>query len=182
MPDTRQLTWNESPDNPDATYVSEREVMTIASISADGKTLTLTQPLLYDHLGARDGNGVLDYLPDVADLSRNVVIHSANARGTRGYTMFAGRANVNINDAQFSGLGRTTDAWLDNTTFDAAGNVTHVGANESGRYAVTFDNLVGPNTPRPTVTSSRSRATRSTARWTRCLSAGASTCTTAAMA
>jgi hypothetical protein len=141
------MNWADSPDNPAATYQSQREVVTLASVSADGKTLTLTQPLLYDHLGARDANGVLDFTPDVADLTRNVVIHSALATGTRGYTLFTGRANVDIHNAQFTGLGRTTDDWLNDTTFDSSGNVTHVGTNEQGRYAVTFDNLIGPTTP-----------------------------------
>jgi hypothetical protein len=147
LPDTRQMYWEISPDNPNANYVSEREVVTLAAISADGLTLTLSQPLQYDHRGARDGNGVLDFTPDVADLTRNVVIHSASATGTRGYTLFAGRANVDIHDAQFSGLGRTTDAYFDNTTFDSAGNVTHLGTNEQGRYPITFDHLIGPTTP-----------------------------------
>jgi hypothetical protein len=129
------------------TYASEREVLTVAAISPDGLTVTLTQPLLYDHLGARDGNGVLDFTPDVANLTRNVVIHSASSTGTRGYTLFAGRANVDIHYAQFSGLGRTTVNYFDDTTFDGAGNVTHVGTNEQGRYPITFDNLVGPTMP-----------------------------------
>ena len=33
---------------------------------------------------------------------------------------------------------------IDNTTYDANGNVTHIGTNEAGRYAVYFDNLAGP--------------------------------------
>ena len=75
-----------------------------------------------------------------------MVIKSANAAGTRGYTLFSGRANVNISYAQFSGLGRTTDSLLDNTTYDAYYNVAHLGTNQAGRYSVYFDNLVGPTT------------------------------------
>ena len=118
----------------------------IQSISANGTVLTLTAPLQYDHLGARDGNGVLDYLPQVGDLTRNIEIHSQNGGGTRGYVMFTDRANVNINYVQFSGLGRTTDAGEDNTTFGANGNVTHVGTNEYDRNPVTFLHLMGPTT------------------------------------
>src|SRR5262249_21370158 len=116
------------------------------SISPDGTILTLTAPLQYDHLGARDGNGVLDFLPHVGDLTRNVVIHSQNPAGTRGYVMFTDRANVDIRYAQFSGVGRTTNDAPDNTTFDANGNVTHVGTNQTDRNPVIFFHLMGPTT------------------------------------
>src|SRR5262245_54039952 len=46
-----------------STGPSQLELLSVTSISADGKVVTLAQPLLYDHLGARDGNGVLQYLP-----------------------------------------------------------------------------------------------------------------------
>jgi hypothetical protein len=147
LPDTRQLTWETSPDNPDAAYYSQRELPTITSVSADGRTVTLTQPLVYDHLGARDGDGVLTFLPDVANLTRNVVIRSANARGVRGHTLFTGRADVDIHFAQFAGLGRTTVDGLDSTTLDPSGAVTHLGTNETGRYSVNFRDLVGPSSP-----------------------------------
>jgi PKD repeat protein len=138
LPDTSQPS--------DTSLASNWELVTLAAVSADGKALTLTAPLQYDHLGARDANGVLTFLPDVGDLTRNVVVKSANAQGTRGYTLFTGRAAVDIRYTQFSGLGRTTNNIQDNTTYDAAGNVTHVGTNQIGRYSVFFDNLVGPTT------------------------------------
>jgi hypothetical protein len=118
----------------------------VQSISANGTTVTLTAPLQYDHLGARDPDGNLVDMPDVEDLTRNVVVRSANGNGTRGYTLFTDQADVDIQYVQFAGLGRTTDALGDNTTFDASGNVTHLGTNEMGRYPVTFDNLIGPST------------------------------------
>jgi hypothetical protein len=139
LADTRQLSVD------DLQYTtSQRELVTLAGVSADGLTLTLSAPLLYDHLGARDATGTLVYLPDIADLTRNVVIHSANARGTRGHTLFTAHADVDIHYAQFSGLGRTKIDPLDNTTFNADGSVAHVGTNETGRYAVNFRDLIGP--------------------------------------
>jgi uncharacterized repeat protein (TIGR01451 family) len=148
LPDTRMLYTEIAPGDPTlGTYASQREMVTLSAISADGLTLTLSQPLQFDHKGARDGDGVLTFLPHVADLTRNVVIHSASATGVRGHTLFTGRADVDIHYAQFSGLGRTTVSDLDSTTFDASGNVTHVGTNQTGRYSVNFDNLVGPTTP-----------------------------------
>src|SRR5262249_47261905 len=110
-------------------------------------TVTLTAPLQFDHLGARDGNGVLQYLPQVADETRNIVVASQNSVGNRGIVMFLDRANVNINSAAFLGLGRTTDAAIDDTTFNSNGQVTHIGTNEQDRTPVDFLNLWGPTSP-----------------------------------
>jgi hypothetical protein len=109
--------------------------------------LTLSAALAYDHLGARDGNGILDYLPQVADETRNVVIASQNGAGTRGIVIFTDRANININAAAFDMLGRTTSAPIDNTTFDSNGGVTHIGTNEADRVPVQFRHLWGPTLP-----------------------------------
>src|SRR5262249_36809257 len=66
------------------------------------------------------------------------------AHGTRGYVLFTDRANVDIRYAQFTGLGRTTAAELDDTTYDNQGKVNHVGSNQQDRYAVNFNHLYGP--------------------------------------
>jgi hypothetical protein len=58
--------------------------------------------------------------------------------------MFTGRAEVDIRYAQFTGLGRTTNAALDDTQFNASGAVTHAGTNQRGRYPVYFNHLIGP--------------------------------------
>lgn len=140
LPDTRHLLSSERWGN----YVPQWELPVIASISADGRVVTLTTPLQYDHLGARNPDGVLEFLPHVGVINRNVVVRSENARGTRGYTFFTSRANVDLQYTQFAGLGRTSNAAFDNTTFDAAGIVNHVGTNQGGRYAVYFNHLMGP--------------------------------------
>jgi hypothetical protein len=111
-------------------------------VSSDGKVLSLSKPIQFDHLGARDGNGVPNFLPDVGDLSRNIKVHSQNASGTRGYALFTERAEVDIRYAQFSGLGGTKEVVYDNTTFDSGGNVSHLGTNEQGRYAIYMDHLI----------------------------------------
>jgi hypothetical protein len=134
LPDTRQV--------PDATEEWERP--TLAGVSADGLTLTLSQPLQFNHLGAHDPTGTLRFLPDVGNLTRNVVMRSQSATGTRGQTFFTQRADVDIRYAQFTGLGRTTNDMPDDTTLDANGNVTHVGTNQMGRYPVHFAHLIGP--------------------------------------
>src|SRR5262249_15740917 len=100
LPDTRQLRGGER----GGAYLPEYERPTIVAISCNGLTVTLSQPLQYDHPGARDGNGVLEFLPQVANLTRNVVIGSQNGRGTRGIVMFLQRANVDIRNTYFSAL------------------------------------------------------------------------------
>ena len=65
--------------------VNQWEERTMQAISADGRTITLNSALQYDHLGARDLNGVLDFLPHVGNLTRNVIVRSESATGTRGH-------------------------------------------------------------------------------------------------
>jgi PKD repeat protein len=144
LPDTQQFTNTPLPQNG---YVAQDETATIASIS--GTTVTLTAPIGFNHLGARDANGILDYLPQVADLTHNVVIHSQSATGTRGHVLFTYRANVDVEYATFGGLGRTTNDLPDNTTYDSNGNLTHIGTNEAGREPVVFRDLTGPTSAQP---------------------------------
>jgi hypothetical protein len=80
-------------------------------------------------------------------MTRNVSVRSQSAVGTRGHTLFTARAVVDIRFTAFQGLGRTTNAPNDNTTFDANGNVTHVGTNQADRYPVNMRHLVGPGSP-----------------------------------
>ncbi len=143
LPDSRQLTVETSGAN----YSSELEKLALQSVSADGKVLTLTSPLQFDHPGARDAAGVLDFLPHVNNLTRNVILESENPAGTRGQTLFVGRADVDIRSVAFIELGRTQNSTIDNTTLDSNGQVTHIGTNEEGRYPVHFDHLIGPTNP-----------------------------------
>ena len=143
LPDTRQVV-SSSDHNFDAGNVPlQTETVTIDHVQ--GLRVYLKSPLQYDHLGAHDTAGTLEVTPDVALLDRNVVVRSASATGTRGYTLFTARAAVDIENARFENLGRT-DAMLplDNTTFGATGAVTHVGTNENGRNAVSLGDLMGP--------------------------------------
>lgn len=141
LPDTRELQWNEK----GSSYVPQWEELTLANVSPDGRTLTLTAPLKFNHLGARDGDGNLTFLPDIGDITRNVVISSQNPDGTRGHTMFMGQADVDIRYVSFHELGRTKIGPLDSTTFDASGNVTHIGTNQIARYPLHMHYLSGPS-------------------------------------
>lgn len=138
IPDTRQLAGGEVSPNDQTNNVHrlavQTEVRTIASVTPT--TLALTAPLTFDHLGARDTAGTLDFLPHVGNLTRNVVIRSANPAGTRGHTLFTGRSVVDIRHAAFVSLGRTKAEALDSTVVNTNGVVTHLGKNQIGRYAL----------------------------------------------
>lgn len=111
-----------------------------------GNRLTLTKGLRTAHPGARNGDGKVEFLPHVGNLTRNVVIRSQSPAGTRGHVMFVARADVDVRYAAFQNLGRTTLTPLDSAAFDASGKVTHTGKNQIGRYAVHFHHLIGPPT------------------------------------
>ena len=133
LPDTRHLHWNEvtgwvrtSP---------QWEELTLSSVSADGRVLTLSAALRFNHLGARDGatgNGTLRFLPHVGNLTRNVIVRSQSpiGTGTQGHTMFMERADVDIRYAAFQSLGRTQTR----------------ASTTNGRYPVYFEDLIGPAT------------------------------------
>jgi hypothetical protein len=63
--------------------------------------------------------------------------------------MFTYRAVVDIRYAQFTGGGRTTIDAIDNTRFNASGQVTHIGTNQAARHPVNFHHLMGPVTSPP---------------------------------
>ena len=79
----------------DSTQTEERIVRQV-----DGKVLTLDEPLRYLHAGRED------YRADVANLSRNVVIESADPEGLRGHTMYHRNSAGSISYAEFRHLGK----------------------------------------------------------------------------
>jgi hypothetical protein len=110
------------------------EEHTIAAISADGLTVTLSTPLTFNHPAARDIDGNLEFLPHVVHMSRNITIRSENPNGTRGHTMFHSKADVDVRYTAFLSMGRT--------------NIQNLGpSNQKGRYPLHFHHLIGPATP-----------------------------------
>jgi hypothetical protein len=132
LPDTRHMKESEVTGGGWINAVNQWEERTVQAISADARTLTLTSALQFDHLGARDLNGVLDFLPHVGNLTRNIIVRSASATGTRGHTIATHRADVDIRYALFKDLGRTTYLPLNATT------------NHIGRYPLHMHHLSGP--------------------------------------
>ncbi len=142
LPDTRHLHWNETGEN----YVPQWEELELASVTGVGTLLNLKKALAFDHLGARDGEGRLDFLPHVINRTRNVVIRSENPEdgGTRGHVFLTHRADIDIRYVRFQDLGRTELDDIDDTTVDDDGNVTHIGSNQSGRYWLYLNHVMGP--------------------------------------
>ena len=146
LPDTRHLLGKDDGKN----YVGQWEELSIASISGDGKTITLTAPLQFDHTGARDADGNLEYLPHIGNMTRNIIIRSENPNGTRGHTQTHHNADLDIRYAAFRELGRTlNNVELDNTTFNSDGSVARIGTNQIARYPLHTHRLRGPSTPQP---------------------------------
>ncbi|HJZ58759.1 MAG TPA: hypothetical protein VKE74_27700, partial [Gemmataceae bacterium] len=77
---------------------SRTEERTIAAI--DGTKLTLDQPIAMSHLG--DG----DYRGEVANLSRNVVVESADPAGVRAHTMYHRNSAGSLSYTEFRHLGK----------------------------------------------------------------------------
>jgi len=137
LPDTRQPTTTAD--------TRQTEYVTVASV--DGLWVTLTAPVQFDHLGWRNQEGDVDLLPDVGNLSRSIVLQSANPNGTRGHVLLTGRSDVTARYVELRDLGRTKRIPLNSTTRDAAGTVTHIGTNQIGRYAWHFHHCLGPEQP-----------------------------------
>ena len=141
LPDTRQLSRGERGEN----YLPQWEEHRVAAIS--GSTITVVDPLEFDHHGARDGAGAIEFLPHVGNVSRNVIVRSENPDGTRGHVLFNNRADVDIRYALFKGLGRTRMGVLNNVEYGADGTVRRTGTNQIGRYSLHFHHTFGPTTP-----------------------------------
>ncbi|MBI3864482.1 MAG: G8 domain-containing protein [Planctomycetia bacterium] len=74
------------------------EQRTISAIA--GNSLQFDEPLAYDHLGEGEFRG------EIANLSRNVVVESADPAGERGHTMYHRYSAGSISYAEFRHLGK----------------------------------------------------------------------------
>ncbi len=139
IPDTRQLRARER-----GGYTSQTENVQIASVS--GSQVTLAAPLGFNHTGARNAAGTIQFLPHVGNVSRNVIVRSENPTGTRGHTIFISHADVDLRYVEFRDLGRTKMGALNNTQFGSDERPLKIGTNQIGRYAVHFHHDFGPKT------------------------------------
>jgi hypothetical protein len=79
----------------DSAQTEERTI-----VSLDGTTLKLDQPLAFDHTASAE------YAGEVANLSRNVVVESADPAVARGHTMYHKYSAAAISYAEFRHLGK----------------------------------------------------------------------------
>lgn len=101
-------------DNGGGTDLLETEERTITAI--DGAKLTLDEPLAREHLGEGDFRG------EVANLSRNVIVESANPDGIRGHTMYHRGSAGSISYAEFRHLGKKDTLGRYSLHFHLVGN------------------------------------------------------------
>jgi hypothetical protein len=101
-------------DNGAGTDLLETEERTITAI--DGTQVTLNEPLVREHLG--DG----DFRGEVANLSRNVIVESANPDGIRGHTMYHRGSAGSISYAEFRHLGKKDTLGRYSLHFHLVGN------------------------------------------------------------
>jgi hypothetical protein len=134
IPDTRHITTDEVTGTGWINAQNQWEELSVQSISSDGKTAFLTAALRFNHLGARDLNGVLELLPHVGNLTRNVILRSESSTGTRGHFISVHTADSDVRYALFRDMGRTRYVPLDTTT------------NLIGRYPIHMHHNMGPAT------------------------------------
>jgi hypothetical protein len=142
VPDTRQLRDAERGSRP---FRTRDETRAIVAVSGD--QITVASPFTYDHHGAGQAPGVGNLLPHVGNLSRNVIVRSERADGTRGHMIFLARADVDLRYVEVRDMGRTRMGVLDNTTFGSDGKPMRIGTNQIGRYAIHFHHNFGPAAP-----------------------------------
>jgi hypothetical protein len=104
-------------------------------LAVAGNQVTLSSPLAYDHISAPQEPVYL------TDVTRNVVLQSANPADTsgRGHTLFMTNS-TNIQNVEFLALGRTDKSTpINDPAYDSQGNlVPGTGLNPRGRYAIYF--------------------------------------------
>jgi hypothetical protein len=88
-------TFREGQKNSTEPQTEERVITKI-----DGTLLTLDRPLANEHFGSGDLRS------EVANLSRNVIVESADPKGTRGHTIYHQFSSGGISYARFAHLGK----------------------------------------------------------------------------
>jgi hypothetical protein len=90
-----RATLRQGLNNSRTVYTEERRIEAI-----DGTKVRLDRPLEYEHLGAGDYRG------EIANLSRNVIVESADPSKERGHTMWHRHSAGGVSYAEFRHLGK----------------------------------------------------------------------------
>lgn len=127
--------WNNSIAAMDFAASQDEEIIITA---INGNTITINQPLAYDHDTPRD-----DLKAYVANMSRNITFSSENGEATdthhRGHVMFMHNDDVDVRYAAFTDLGRTDKSIPagDPDYFGGVGNL-QADTNVKSRYSFHF--------------------------------------------
>ena len=103
-----------TPTNSEYQHADLTEQRTISAL--EGATLTFAEPLERSHAGEGELRG------EVANLSRNVIIESANPAGVRGHTMYHRGSAGSIGYAEFRHLGKQDTLGRYSLHFHLCGN------------------------------------------------------------
>jgi G8 domain len=121
-------------------FLNESEVAEL--VSQNGSEITLAETLQYPHRGLSVNSFGIERFAHVGNLSRNVVLRSENPDGNRGHVMATAGAQVQVFNAAFESLGRTSaDRPVANTSFAEDGSVFAIGSNQGGRYPIHLHHL-----------------------------------------
>lgn len=135
LPDTRNVKFRSN--NYQAEFATVDHV--------DGEKVWLVDKLSFNHLGVRDPDGALRYLPHAINRTRNVNIRSENPNGVRGHAMFRDFSKVDFHYARLHAFDRTRASDELNSTYrDKAGQIARIGTNQRGRHALYLNHLIGP--------------------------------------
>jgi hypothetical protein len=140
LPDTRQQAQVSTYENPAHTnHLNQGQFDERTITDVTGAVVTLSSALTYDHKGARDGDGAITFPPAVMNLTRNVLVRSASASGTRPHLLSHGRAAIDVRYTELKNTGRSlNDPWN-----NVSGSTP--GTNQQGRYGGWhFHHTIGP--------------------------------------
>src|SRR5579859_4225643 len=117
---------------------SQDETDTIANVSPDGLTFSLSTPLLYNHIPPTAHSGAME--TTVADLSRNIIFDSQTPGPLRGGHIMFMHTDADVFDyVEMDGLGRTDKSKpLGTLTADTNGELVE---NVPARYSIHFHRL-----------------------------------------
>ena len=123
--------------------IHETEVLQLETVQ--GTEIGARSSTAYDHLGISQNRFGVDRYPHIANISRSIVFRSENPNGVRGHFAAMGTSRINISNAEFRSMGRTSaETFVDNTAYDELGNPVAIGTNQIARYPVHMHHLTRP--------------------------------------
>lgn len=139
IPDTRQVLWGALRAVPhlEGPKIEARRESPVFVEAINGREITISKPLDFDHLAVRSPNGEIRFRPVVANLTRNIVFRSEDPDeiNHRAHSAVIHTGHAHVRHATFLGMGRTRPVTLDSTDSE------HVGTNQIAKYAFHFHHV-----------------------------------------